>query len=83
MKKLQTRLQALRNRKGFLSLETIIIVGVIVVLVVVCMTAFSRNASNLNEDYNNNVETAQTQQESLNNAMSTQQGTIQTGVLFS
>ena len=58
MKNLLTKL---KNKEGFLSLEMIIIVGIVVVLVVVCMGAFGRQSNQMTSSFNSDVNGANTQ----------------------
>ena len=70
MKNLLTKL---KNKKGFLSLEMIIIVGIVVVLVVVCMGAFGRQSNQMTSSFNNDVNGANTQ---YGSSVSTMKSTI-------
>lgn len=61
MKKLKEKLTALKDKKGFLSLEMIVVVGIVVVLVVVCMGAFGRQSTKMTTDFNSDLNNANTQ----------------------
>ena len=70
MKNLLTKL---KNKEGFLSLEMIIIVGIVVVLVVVCMGAFGRQSNQMTSSFNSDVNGANTQ---YGESVSTMKSTI-------
>ena len=83
MKKLQTKLQnLLSNQKGAFSIEMLIVIGIIVVLVVLAMTAFSRESSEISNQYDQNVSGALSQQTGLNNQLETQKNTISSALSF-
>ena len=83
MKKLQSKLQTLvANQKGAFSIEMLIVIGIIVVLVILAMTAFARESSEISNQYDNNVSGALSQQTGLNNQLTTQKNTISTAVTF-
>ena len=83
MKKLQSKLQSLlANRKGAFSIEMLIVIGIIVVLVVLAMTAFARESSEISNQYDDNVSSALNQQSGLNSRLETQKNTISTAVSF-
>lgn len=70
MKNLLTKL---KDKKGFLSLEMIIIVGIVVVLVVVCMGAFGRQSNQMTSSFNKDVNGANVQ---YGSSVSTMKSTI-------
>lgn len=83
MQKLQSKLQSLlANRKGAFSIEMLIVIGIIVVLVVLAMTAFARESSEISNQYDDNVSSALNQQSGLNSRLETQKNTISTAVSF-
>ena len=83
MKKLQAKLQTLlSNQKGAFSIEMLIVIGIIVVLVILAMTAFARESSEISNQYDNNVSDALTQQTGINNKLTTQKNSISTKLSF-
>ena len=83
MKQLQTKLQSLlNNKKGAFSIEMLIVMGIIVILVVLAMTAFARESSEISNQYDTNVSNAQSEQTALNNKLNSQKGTIQSALSF-
>ena len=83
MKKLQTKLQSLlTNQKGAFSIEMLIVIGIIVILVVLAMTAFARESSEISNQYDSNVSDAMSQQTGLNSKLNTQKGSIATSLNF-
>ena len=83
MKQLQTKLQSLlNNKKGAFSIEMLIVIGIIVILVVLAMTAFARESSEISNQYDTNVSNAQSEQTALNNKLNSQKGTIQSALSF-
>ena len=83
MKKLQTKLQSLlTNQKGAFSIEMLIVIGIIVILVVLAMTAFARESSEISNGYDANVSDAMGQQTGLNSKLNTQKGSIASGLTF-
>ena len=83
MKKLQSKLQTLvANQKGAFSIEMLIVIGIIVVLVILAMTAFARESSEISNQYDTNVSNALTQQSGLNNQLNTQKNSISTVLSF-
>ena len=84
MKKLQTKLQSLlTNQKGAFSIEMLIVIGIIVILVVLAMTAFARESSEISNQYDSNVSDAMSQQTGLNSKLNTQKGSIASVLSFS
>ena len=83
MKQLQTKLQSLlNNKKGAFSIEMLIVIGIIVILVVLAMTAFARESSEISNGYDTNVSKAQSEQTVLNNKLSSQKSSINTVLSF-
>ena len=83
MKKLQAKLQnLLANEKGAFSIEMLLVIGIIVILVVLAMTAFARESSEVSNQYDDNVKESLTQQSGLNNQLTTQKNTISSSVSF-
>ena len=83
MKKLQAKLQnLLANEKGAFSIEMLLVIGIIVILVVLAMTAFARESSEVSNQYDDNVKDSLTQQSGLNNQLTTQKNTISSSVSF-
>ena len=83
MKKLQAKLQTLlANQKGAFSIEMLIVIGIIVVLVILAMTAFARESSEISNKYDDNVSDALNQQSGLNTQLTTQKNTIASGLSF-
>lgn len=83
MKKLQTKLQSLlTNQKGAFSIEMLIVIGIIVILVVLAMTAFARESSEISNQYDANVSDAMGQQTGLNSKLNTQKGSIASVLSF-
>lgn len=68
--------QLLNNKKGAFSIEMLIVIGIIVMLVVVSMTAFSRESSEVSNQYDSNVSNALKQQSLLNSQLIKQQKTF-------
>lgn len=69
-KKFQT---LLKNQLGAFSIEMLMVIGVIVVLVVLSMSAFSRESSEVSNQYDKNVSSALQQQSLLNSQLIGQQ----------
>ena len=83
MKKLQTKLQTLlSNQKGAFSIEMLIVIGIIVILVVLAMTAFARESSEISNQYDSNVSDAMSQQTGLNSKLTSQKTSISTVLSF-
>ena len=83
MKKLQAKLQnLLANEKGAFSIEMLLVIGIIVILVVLAMTVFARESSEISNQYDDNVKDSLTQQSGLNNQLTTQKNTISSSVSF-
>ena len=83
MKKLQTKLQTLlSNQKGAFSIEMLIVIGIIVILVVLAMTAFARESSEISNQYDSNVSDAMSQQTGLNSKLTSQKTSISTALSF-
>ena len=83
MQKLQSKLQSLlANRKGAFSIEMLIVIGIIVVLVVLAMTAFARESSEISNQYDDNVSDALNQQSGLNSNLTSQKNTVSSKVSF-
>ena len=83
MKQLQTKLQSLlTNQKGAFSIEMLIVIGIIVILVVLAMTAFARESSEISNGYDANVSNAMGQQNTLNNKLSSQKSSINGSLSF-
>ena len=83
MKKLQAKLQTLlANQKGAFSIEMLIVIGIIVVLVILAMTAFARESSEISNKYDDNVSNALNQQSGLNTQLTSQKTSIATSLSF-
>lgn len=65
--------QLLKNKTGAFSIEMLMAIGVIVVLVILSMTAFSRESSEMSNQYDKNVSNALHQQSLLNSQLVGQQ----------
>lgn len=83
MKKLHAKLQSLvANQKGAFSIEMLIVIGIIVVLVILAMTAFARESSEISNQYDTNVSGALTEQSGLNNQLNIQKNSISSVLSF-
>lgn len=65
--------QLLKNKTGAFSIEMLMAIGVIVVLVILSMSAFSRESSEMSNQYDKNVSNALHQQSLLNSQLVGQQ----------
>lgn len=65
--------QLLKNKTGAFSIEMLMAIGVIVALVILSMTAFSRESSEMSNQYDKNVSNALHQQSLLNSQLVGQQ----------
>ena len=74
--------QLLKDQTGAFSIEMLLVIGIIVILVVLAMTAFARESSEVSNTYDNNVKDSLTQQTGLNNQLTTQKNTIASGLSF-
>lgn len=63
----------LTNQKGAFSIEMLMAIGIIVILTVLAMTAFSRESSEISNQYDSNVNNALQQQSLLNSQLKGQQ----------
>lgn len=50
-----------KNKKGFVSLETLITAGMIIIIASLTMGAFSRQATSINQNIHSSIEEAQNQ----------------------
>ena len=63
----------LKSQLGAFSIEMLMVIGVIVILVVLSMSAFSRESSEVSNQYDQNVSNALQQQSLLNSQLIGQQ----------
>ena len=62
----------INNQNGAFSIEMMLVIGILVMLVIVSMTAFSRETSEMSNQYDKNISSALHQQSLINSQILSQ-----------